>query len=157
VYGLGQNLSLFTRALLETLNGAGSVKRGNQWIVRTDTMLSALNETLRWQGPLHGLPSQSASLDHASGFDLHFLQHPPAVHVCIGCDPAAANGAAWLTAKGRNGQHTRASLSADPWKLQCSPGSYDVAATFDPNSRYKTSLEHAIIVPPYVELSLDVT
>src|SRR5262249_12222334 len=45
-YGLAQGVALFTMALLETLNGAGSVNRRGIWTVRTDTMLNALNETL---------------------------------------------------------------------------------------------------------------
>lgn len=155
-YGLAQGVSLFTRALLETLDGAGAVNRNDTWTVRTDTMLSALNETLRWQGPQHGLPTQPASLDHASGFNLHWLQGPPAVHVTVKCDPDIANGAATFSVTGLNGRHTRKVPVPQPWSLRCTPGAYDVRVAFKQGPYQKRSHRGKIIVPPYVEFNLDV-
>lgn len=156
-YGFAQGVSLFTRALLETLDGAGAVNRRGLWTVRTDTMLHALNETLRWQCPLHGLPSQPAYLDHASGFDLHRLPEAPAVHVSVKCEPDAANAAAILSVTGPNGHHVREEPEPQPWSLQCKPGAYDVGARFQQGPyKGKTDAEK-IIVPPYAEFDLDVT
>jgi hypothetical protein len=156
-YGLAQGTSLFTRALLETLACAGAVNRGGVWTVRTDTMLPALNETLRWQGPQYGLPSQPAYLDHASGFDLHWLEGPPAVPVSVNCNPEAAHAAATLSVIGPNGRHIRDQPGSRPWWLRCKPGAYDVEAAF-PKGPYKvTTHTGRIVVPPYAEIDLDVT
>ena len=155
-YGLGQDLSLFTRALLETLNGAGSVKRGGTWTVRTDTMLSALNETLRWQGPRHGLPAQPAYLDHSSGFALHALRDPPRVPVSIGCDPADANATAQLSATGQSKRYERSAFGQEPWELRCVPGAYALKAEFEAGSPYQECTKVEIVVPPYEEYSLKV-
>jgi hypothetical protein len=155
-YGLANGVSLFTRALLETLEGAGAVNRNEIWSVRTDTMLSALNETLRWQGPQYGLPSQPVCLDHASGFNLHWLPEPPAVHVSVKCDPDEANAAAILSVIGPNGRHIRELPDLQPWSLRCRPGAYDVGATFERGPYRERSHSGKIVVPPCAEFYLDV-
>jgi hypothetical protein len=156
-YSTNNGVSLFTSALIETLNGAGAVKRAGTWIVRTDTMLNALNETIRRIAPRQSLPPQPAYLDQGSGYDLHWLVASPDVPVAVGCAPATANHSANLSLVGRSIRHERPQRGPENWELKCKPGSYDVCATFESGGYRNAKLPDEIIVPPCVEFSLDVS
>jgi hypothetical protein len=155
-YSRPADVSLFTGALIETLNQAGAVKRNGRWLVATDFMLFALNQTIRRLAPKDSLPAQPASLDRASGYEFHVLPAEPAVPVSVGCNPDTANAAADFRIVGRKDRHVRSKRDSTLWEVRCRPGAYDVVAAFPGGEYQDKTLEEEIVAPPCINFSLKV-
>ncbi len=120
-------------------------------------MLNALNETLRWQGPLHGLPlNRPISITRAASISM----------CCKTCPACTSRSAATrLTPTQSHGSPRRDAPVGcernpryrEPWTFQCMPGAYDIEAVFDAGAPYMYCLEEEVIViPPFTECSLKV-
>lgn len=155
-YSRPGDVSLFTSALIETLDQAGAIKRNGRWLVATDYMLGALNQTIRRLAPKDSLPAQPASLDRASGYVFHVLPGEPGVPVSVGCDPDAANASADFRIVGKKGHHVRPQRQSTVWEVRCRPGEYDVAASFQAGKYRDGTLEGEIVTPPGNDFSLRV-
>lgn len=147
-YGRPNGLSLFTEALIETLESAGAEKEKNRWIVKTDTLQPGLNRMLAILSERDRLPFRKASLDRSSGYEFHVLPGPPDVHVSVTCEPPEANDVADLALRGGDAQWVpRPSRDGSTWRLKRPVGQTDVRATFSGREYPDVELHETIWTP----------
>ena len=155
-YGRPNGLSLFTEALIETLESAGAEKEKNRWIVKTDTIQPGLNRMLAILSERDRLPFRKASLDRSSGYEFHVLPGPPDVHVSVTCEPPAANDVADLALRGGDAQWVpRPARDGSTWRLKQPVGQTDVRATFS-GREYPDVEVHETIWTPVSDFTLPV-
>lgn len=89
-YGLPNQVSRFTKALLQGFNGLGSIPNGSRWIVTTIDLASAVNKIITRLNIIDGgLPQQSTIAGDSWGISpIHVLKSPPKIPVVIELDPS---------------------------------------------------------------------
>jgi hypothetical protein len=140
--------SIFTRALLEGLAGAGSGNElNNKWQVRTTRLQDALDLLMLQASDEVGLPTaQIPSTDAGVRIVLNTLQIPQ-VPVVVQVDPKAALTKATLRCE--NGvRKEKRPPAAKPWRLSLPPANYDFFADFKAPQYKSTSMLGEEVRPP---------
>lgn len=143
-------VSLYTEALLEALEGGGADDTDGPWWVATNQLATSIQFIIQQAQIQHGYPlAQVNATDHLTNFHLHHLTSEPLVPVSIGCRPEALNSLATLSWSGNGGGATRGPDARD-WSTTLKLGSYDFHAAGPPLSpnlgRY--------VRPPYRRVEL---
>lgn len=148
--------SAFTRALLDSLDGAGAVLEGIGWCVRTDSLLRAVNARLRRLAGDQNLPPQKAVQDRTSGYVFHRLAKPPSVPLSVGCHPQTAVDAAELVVSNRLLSKRLPAPPKGRWAESFPAGSYDIAAEFPRKEFRDCALRDVLLHPPEHSIDLEV-
>lgn len=154
----------FTQALLQCLRGQGSERVGKVWTVTLNRLSFALQDAMpRVTSAPNAVPQAcDVRVEKAAKTVLHRLRGTPDVPVRIGCLPAdamlTANFAMSLqgdAAVFRN-RGPLASPPAAPWELVVPAGTYNVGATFDPSTGFRSSAREVWVQPPSISEDLEV-
>jgi len=124
--------SVFTDALLKSLNGAGSDDEEGDWRVSTTRLLDALNYYMSREFDGGGTQVQVPTTGDQAVMHIHYLTNPK-VPVEVKCQPDAATALAVLAClQGGVEQHTRPPTNEKAWRVAdgLPPGEYEFRATF---------------------------
>ncbi|MFF3612085.1 caspase domain-containing protein [Streptomyces sp. NPDC002580] len=129
-------VSLFTEALLRSLNGAASDDPEGDWRVNTSHLLEAIDHFMHqpeFAGAVAGV--QVPSVGELPVFVLHELPGPPVVPVYVGCERAQENAEAEFVCREGGLERFRRPAGAadeeDPeseWAIELRFGEYDFEA-----------------------------
>lgn len=142
--------SLYTKALLESLSGAGAGDEDGSWRVRTNRLHDALNFLVRDESEaLQVQQLQIASSDELTSIDLNEIAEPK-VPVVITCNPKDAHGQVALSCEGA-ALRIKRKAGADPWRLRLPADSYEFTAKY----KAKDYKKRQLIRPAYGRVNLD--
>lgn len=141
-YGRNNEMSLFTRAVLRAMAGAGSDDPGDEWWVSTIQLHAAVSHFMKepvFAGRLTGV--QVPAVKDMPAFDLHQLPSPPVVPVYVGCVPdVRGNDTAEFVCRLDGAEYAKRSAAdaddKDPegrWLLDLEFGRYEFEARLGPN------------------------
>ena len=127
-YGLADQTTRFTAALLQSLDGIGSKKQSGRWVVTTNSLQTGITSLMERLNQQSGVPKQQWKLGgEASGTKIfHVLEKPPTVPVRIKVKPPEASTEAelWLLQDGEVQYHR--TPEAGDWQFAAEVGVYDV-------------------------------
>ena len=148
-YAAAGQVSVFTRALLDALNGAGSGDETGPWEVKTTRLQAALDYLMRQSSHILKMPqAQIPSSDSFAELTLNTLQNPT-VPVFVRVEPAEAHARAALRCEGDNKKEERRSPNRAPWRLTLPAGKYSFFADIKSTRRQTAELVDEIVRPPY--------
>jgi hypothetical protein len=159
-YGPTGQASYFTQALVQALNGLGSVidAYGENWVVKPDTLASAIVETFDYlvmTGQLAEAQSPSAQINpvdrpfHIVGPDA------PKVPVLVGCEPDDADLLAVLSVANPTEKQVRPQAERH-YVFKLEHEHYDVEAFFDEGAAYATRTDKIDVKLPRITRMLRV-
>jgi hypothetical protein len=123
----------FTRALLEVLGGKGATRnrRTREWEIRLDNLLPSIRDVMDWNGYETEDGDIVLGAEAVSGHVFRTLAGPPPVSFEIGCDPIDALPYADLTlaAESDGTLKSRQAVSA-VWRDEAPAGRYRLSASF---------------------------
>jgi len=144
-YGRPGKTSLFTEALLESMRGAGALRRGGAWKVTMARLYEGVGYHLRRLGAPYGA-DLSCNISHLGDFELHALNGLPDVPVIVDCcalkDPATVA----VTINGPSANRDHPPPVPSPWHLELPHGTYRFAATGSP-------ARDEFVFPPVTEVT----
>lgn len=149
-YAASGQVSIFTRALLDALNGAGSGDETGPWEVRTTRLQDALDYLMHQASNILKMPKAqipSTGGDFAA-FTLNTLQNPT-VPVFVRVEPPEAHARAALRYEGGSKKEERRSPNRAPWRLTLPTGKYSFFADIKSARRQTAELVDEIVRPPY--------
>lgn len=148
--------SVFTAALIEALQGAGSGDEDGPWRVGTTRLQEALDFLMLQASRELEMPqAQIPSTDAAAKIPLNTLA-APAVPVVVRVLPADAQSKAVLRCEGDTRKEKRVAPSGDPWRLSLPVARYKFFADFE-NGEHQVPPVDDWVRPPYWNKPLKVT
>ena len=133
-YGLAEEATFYTKALLQALRGTGSIRLRGKWRVTTGRLHEGIREAMRIAQRRHQAPKQRAQLGGEIRGDgaLQILSNRPVVPVSITLDPPEAADHATLSLVSADDPKIRKTKirEAGDWELDLKAGKYNGAADF---------------------------
>jgi hypothetical protein len=138
-YGLSSDVTIFTKALLDSLK-RGVCRRKGCWLVTTTRLSDALSLAVQELGGNADRPQFSGTEGILKGNAIHRLTEAPEVAVWLCCEPELATQYAELemfSSDPPNNLHfARRPPVSDRWKIPAPAGHYTARARF-PSAEYK--------------------
>lgn len=148
--------SVFTEALIKSLNGAGSDDQEGDWRVETTRLLDALDYFMSRQFENGAQQVQTPATGDASKVQIHRVTNP-LVPVEVVCIPASETARASFDCRmGGASKGNRPPGSAAKWLLELPPGEHEFLATF-PATAFKPARKTDFVRPAYRVISLEAT
>lgn len=149
--------SLFTRALIDSLNGAAAGDEDyGEWVVKTSKLHVAIQYFIREMIEENAWDViQQPITDGMQDLPLNTLKRPE-VPVSITVDPHLAHLEADLQCNGRDGFMLKRPADPSPWNFRIPVGNYRFQADFS-SSKYLHTAEEYVVRPPYMLRRLKVT
>lgn len=164
-WGVPNATTLFTEALVRTLDGMGSRRRERgspEWIVTTGAMVEATTKVLErfsTSRRRNGRPliQQCRSGGEGSGKTIvHRSMDPPLVPVDVGCRPLVADDQAAFALMSKGVKAYGRPPTPGRWKCEVRAAVYDVVAEF-PSGTFRNAQGEIWVQPPdVVEVELEV-
>lgn len=155
-FGQRGEVTLFTRALLRGLAGAGAEQvEDGSWAVTLDGLGQAVRAIVLRQNQTGG-PIGSCTPDcwGDGNAPLHYLEGPPPVEVTVGCQPRQPLGIASLFMKNLLTERRYGPVSAhDEWITEVEAGSYAIGVELPPQRVHQVS---RVLLPPFGRVALQV-
>jgi len=152
-HGEENEVSFFTRALLEALDGAGSERTGGQWLVSTIGLQKAI-----WTNMNRRKVEQLPPANHLTNFFVHRLPGVPNVPVYVSCDPDAALGEVTLVCSAKGGfKEQKKPPLPRPWPLVLPAGNYLFEAIVPNGAGFQAAEIEEYVQPPEVSIPIKVT
>ena len=165
-WGKTGGITRFTDALIESLNGLGSFKKGGKWQITTDKLGTAVVKTIEQRNLIPQIPKQYCKVggEHSGNSLIHVLsrenQIPPLVPVVVRFIPEEAKTNARLRFVRPN---TTQNCTWEPphppyWHPRTiNAGNYDIYTEFVDDSNYRNCTFHdELIYPPIYDAPLEV-
>lgn len=159
-YGLLNQTTRFTEALIKGLKGLGSGHIRGNWVVTTDHLCSAVARMVKRRNTqVHGREQRcegdgQRALDPSCSI-IHCLKDAPSVPVTISTQPVKASDYAHFCIHNTTIHHCRSRESGD-WNLDIKADIYKAHAYF-PKGEFKNPASTNLIVhPPYIEHKFEV-
>lgn len=151
-YGQPGQVSLFTQALLRSLQGLACVHEAGEWVVTTYSLESVVTKVMNRLNSLQGGPYQHPFCSNSLGHQrVHVRQTPPLIPLIIRFDPQHAIADAWLALTSVSDLTWQANRAPypDDWVLDdIEAGSYDLSATFQKDRYLPIEKNHLWVMPP---------
>ena len=152
-YGRAGQMTLFTEALLDGLNGRGASKQNGPWQVfstrLTEYLTFVMERTGQAQVQVPVLEGGSLVIHHSAG--------TPTVPIFISCNPDYATGQAALAYCEKGKAVTkRPAFDPMPWEVTVAAGLVDLSAGFSPGVPYQSTQQTESVQPPYQRITLPV-
>ena len=154
-YARKGKVSFYTEALIQGLDGAGSVNFGRGWRVTTLGLQNALSVYLERELKRIGRTGTPPT-DQQVRLDLCLPTREPTATARVTCDPAIAMWDATLTFTGRGQTERRPRPRKGDWVLELLPGLYQFQAQF-PGGSWRSETEEAYIQPVEFDVTIRVT
>jgi hypothetical protein len=154
-FAIPGQVSYFTRALVDCLDGLGAAHFDSEWWhVTTDSLMPSINRCMERVKLDNGTtPQCSPAGGEQNGVsDLHRFRGTAPVLARIACDPSAATQEADLLLHPRDGEsRTRPHRAADPWETVIPSGNWRVEARFPSGGcPWSTKmLPEQLVYPPF--------
>ena len=155
-YARSNNISRFTKALLQGLDGGGCKHKQGKWIVTTLSLAEAVCDLVERLNRVEGgfVQRSSASGEANGKRAIHILKTPPVVPVMITFDPPHAQKQAHLTLESCRHQDRRhrRTPSHRTWEPEAiNPEVYKLDVRF-PSGGFQEFIDDDFwVVPPFVE------
>jgi hypothetical protein len=146
--------SVFTEALIKSLDGAGSDDEDGDWRVNTNRLLDALDYFMRREFEGGTKQVQIPATGDQSKVQIHRVQNPT-IPVEVWCEPETATASAHLTWLSGASGDSRPSREERKWLIQLHPGDYEFKATF-PGNEFREATKRHFIRPAYRRIKLEV-
>jgi hypothetical protein len=146
-FGLANDVSFFTAAVIAALDGVGAADQGAGWQVNTSTLGPSVAFLVRRQARKLGIPLASRIGGEGGATTIHL---PPRgiVRTAIGCLPPAALSAACIDILlGAVPIHQRPVPAPEPYEVDVSPGIYDLRARF-PGGQFGDAVRAGVLMTP---------
>jgi hypothetical protein len=159
-YGQSGQATVFTQAVLQALNGAGSSELNGRWTVQSGRLQDGIREAMRRLQKQLGAPPQRPVQGGSVSGDtiLHELTDAPRVPVTVELTPAGAAALAELflfNPANPAVRFERASI-AGSWELELVAGDYYEGGARFPGGAYPAYTWRGMPYPPSVPLSWQV-
>jgi len=157
-YGLNDQITRFTDALINCLNGLGSEKQKKQWLVTTGKLGLNVTKILEKSNKEPNTPQQKPEFNGTGIGIIHVCSKPPSVPVDIALNPIEASNFAKLSLfqTGTCVSEPQLDLSSQKWKDIVLPNVYS-CRTYFPLSKYCNPEDTEMWVqPPYTEEEIEV-
>lgn len=158
-FGDQDQVSRFTDALIEALNGGGADKQsGGRWVVDTDHLGGAVKQIID-QRNLSLRRDQHQNVEPKPAGEcriIHRLCGPPNVLATVRCKLRAATAEAEFYLKGRSQQYWRRPPAPGDWSQAVEAGTYDVGAIFAQGDFQTQELSEEWVRPPYYVAELEI-
>lgn len=157
-YGAEGEISYFTAAALDGLNGLGSDRdESGYWVVSPDRLYSAIGRTLKYLKETGKAPDQIPNA-HGHGFEpIHvYGEDPPDVPYTVWCDPIDAHALARLSVRLGDKEIDFRAPHPDRWEIKLPPRTYWLGAAFE-KGRYKQNEVEVTVVTPRGRCKLPIT
>ena len=148
-FGRRDDISYFTKALINGLTGHAATKVNDDWVIITGTLASKMTQFIQLLEPGQGFRQRCTSNLSDSTDVIHF-GGPPEVDLFVSCDPDEALAAAELTYENLHTsvKESRAPLK-DPWKVRVAAGVYNLSAQFQ-QPPFQNGSKVCFVMPPIV-------
>jgi len=148
--------TVFTDALLKSLNGAGSNDQDGDWRVETSRLMDALDYFMQRQlEDGHKLVQIPATGD-ASKVQIHYVANP-LVPVEVACVPDSETAKAYFDCQqGGASKGSRPPGEPKKWLLELSPGNHEFIATY-PKTAFKPASKTEFVRPAFRRIALEAT
>lgn len=155
-YGIPNEASIFTKALIRSMKGAGSTRSRDHWIVKPSALLESLEFFTRIEAREYGVDDLApGSAKELSNFPFHYIEGEPDVPVEIYCVPDGATCAADLSYSCGANQQARPQRSDKPWVAESKPGDHTFFAKF-PEGKYADGSIGSYVYPPSTDAAIQV-
>lgn len=146
-FGLANEVSFFTAAVLAALDGVGATDQGAGWQVDTSTLGTSVAFLIRRQARKLGIPLVSRVGGEGGATSIHRPQRG-IVRTAIGCLPLTALSSACIDILvGPVPIHQRPVPAPEPYEVDVNPGVYDVRARF-PGGQFSDALRAGVLLTP---------
>jgi Caspase domain len=149
-YGMTNQVSLFTRELLDCLSRKGTRRKGGKWVVTTAALSEALGGTRSERSDQPTEQVYRTDGYFVGDSIIHELSMPPEIDVHLGCSPEAANELAAFNMKVSTPPHEPSyARPASPgiWRFRALANHYIASAEF-PNGHYDPAQRAVWVLPP---------
>jgi hypothetical protein len=156
-YGVLGGPTVFTGALLEALDGAGSddIPVRGAWRIQTDCLNRGIDFILRQRVAGTSASDQLAHVEHLTRLAIHDLPGLPSVPVEIACQNDGQTEAAIFSYQGSSGSGRRMPPREGAWRLDLDEGEYDFTADLQPPLSGAGTL-HDRVTPPFRPVRIEV-
>ena len=128
-YGLDNQISLYTQALLKALScSAQKIDADQKWKIYTDSLHSGILMILKRFSEKDVRLKQTNCTDYLSSFSFHELTTDPLVPVVVGCNPEEANTEATFSCSNTIITKTMEMPHPHGWDVDLTPGLYQFSA-----------------------------
>jgi hypothetical protein len=158
--GPAGQVSYFTYALLECLNGSGAYQMiGNDLPIDQDSLGKALRELTNRLSPYVSLGCDVAGeMNLQTSADLHLASPPIKVLATLRCHPGAAHAIAGLACIDAAGErHSRSTPGRDPWRFTMQGGLCHIEVKFSTNDPWLDARLPLLAGPPIFKPPILVT
>ena len=146
-FGLANDVSFFTAAVLAALDGVGATDQGTGWEVNTSSLGTSVAFLVRRQARKLGI-SLVSRVGGEGGTTLIHRPQRGIVRTSIGCLPLAALSSACIDILvGTVPIHQRPVPAPEPYEVDLSPGVYDLRARF-PGGQFGDALHAGVLMTP---------
>jgi hypothetical protein len=153
-YGREDEVTLFTEALLDGLNGRGASKQNGPWQVFS----TRLTEYLTFAMERSGEDQVQAPVLEGGSLVIHHSAGIPTVPTFISCNPDLATSQAALTYREKGkAVEKRPACNAAPWEVTVVAGLLELSADFPAGGPYQSTQQTESVQPPYQRIVLPVS
>jgi hypothetical protein len=159
-FGVENQVSFFTKALIQALSGHGARKMpGGKWAVQTDSLGGTVarlvqKNNLELERKYHQIALPQLG-EHPKSMMLHVLSSNPDVEAEITCLPPGVESQHYLFIENATKKYG-CPPSHGRWRQVVEAGVYNVGARTTPNSNAVTLYEQEMIIPPDYQLTLEI-
>jgi len=154
-FGMPNQVSLFTGAILKGLNGTGSDNSEGDWRVTTTRLKEAIEYHVRQAFETGSERAQVPPTDELTMFEIHHLLGQPEVPVMVTCEPETENNKAEFICEFNNRELTRRQPAPTQWSLTLNAGQYLFRAKIR-NGTIRKREKEAWVRPIYLKVRLEV-
>lgn len=157
-YGPYNQVTRFTDALINCLNGLGSEKHKKQWLVTTGKLGLNVAKILEKGNRASNVPQQKPVLTGSGIVTIHVCNTPPSVPVAISLNPTEASNFAELSLlKEKTVQYRpQLDLKSKQWKDNVLASIYRCHTHFPQETHFHPNDTEMWIEPPYTEEEIEV-
>lgn len=128
-FGKKNQVSFFTKALLNALNGTGADNPNDEWIVTTTRLKEAIDYEVNLAFESGVKLRQVPPTHELSTFTIHQLTSEPQVPVIVTCSPDTENKNAQFTCAANGVVKDQRAPADEHWNLTLEAGEYEFQAT----------------------------
>lgn len=160
-YGRTGEVTQFTKALIQALQGRGSKHNQGKWVIRTDVLGTAVMETVKKENSkiedeYHQIPMCDGEFKENS--IIHVLPQPPKIPIIIGLNPCSASALAELYIHKKSSLYKqRTPPIYGDWKEEIEAGIYTASAQFPTGEYHNINDEDLFAYTPYEEIEMRFT
>jgi Caspase domain len=157
-YGRIGKMSVYTEALIRSLDGGGSNFIGGQWQITTNRLQDGIEEIIHFILKNQDDVNMFSTMNGWTKFPLHILNNDPIIPISIHCLPSKANKKAvfgYYPVDENPANAKKRDPDPSDWDLDLEIGDYQVLAEFQ-SGNYHNVVKRITVFPPVGDGTLEV-